>query len=163
MTFSLISPVFADGQPIPQKYTRFGENLFPPLKWTGTPEATQSFALIVEDPDAVSGLFRHCSIINIPGSWTELPQAVDTGPERGIKLSETISETPVTTGRSRLPEQACTVTGSGLPPSTRPIFRSPTTWARQKPGRGPASISSARRRSSAHTKGRCKHFQKRCV
>lgn len=70
---------------------------------------------------------------------------------------------PFTTGRSRLPEQACTVTGSGLPPSTRPIFRSPTTWARQKPGRGPASISSARRRSSAHTKGRCKHFQKRCV
>ncbi|MGH0277240.1 YbhB/YbcL family Raf kinase inhibitor-like protein [Sinorhizobium meliloti] len=86
MTFSLISPVFADGQPIPQKYTRSGENLFPPLKWTGTPEATQSFALIVEDPDAVSGLFRHCSIINIPGSWTELPQAVDTGPERGIKF-----------------------------------------------------------------------------
>ncbi|MCZ4094558.1 MULTISPECIES: YbhB/YbcL family Raf kinase inhibitor-like protein [Sinorhizobium] len=86
MTFSLISPVFADGQPIPQKYTRLGENLFPPLKWTGTPEGTQSFALIVEDPDATRGLFRHCVIINIPGNWTELPQAVDTAPDHSIKF-----------------------------------------------------------------------------
>ncbi|WEX90310.1 YbhB/YbcL family Raf kinase inhibitor-like protein [Sinorhizobium garamanticum] len=86
MTFSLISPAFVDGQLIPQKYTRLGENLFPPLKWTGTPEGTQSFALIVEDPDAPRGMFRHCAIINIPGSWTELPQAVDTGPEHSIKF-----------------------------------------------------------------------------
>ncbi len=86
MTFSLISPAFADGQPIPKKHTRFDENLFPPLKWTGTPSGTQSFALIVEDPDAVSGLFRHCAIINIPGDWTELPQSVDTGPEHAIKF-----------------------------------------------------------------------------
>ncbi|MBP1884255.1 YbhB/YbcL family Raf kinase inhibitor-like protein [Sinorhizobium mexicanum] len=86
MTFSLISPAFVDGQLIPQKYTRLGENLFPPLKWTGTPEGTQSFALIVEDPDATRGMFRHCAIINIPGSWTELPQAVDTGPEHSIKF-----------------------------------------------------------------------------
>jgi Raf kinase inhibitor-like YbhB/YbcL family protein len=86
MTFSLISPAFAEDQPIPQKYTRLGENVFPPLKWTGTPAGTQSFALIVEDPDAVRGIFRHCAIINIPGSWTELPQAVDIGPEHAIKF-----------------------------------------------------------------------------
>ncbi|HXV31589.1 MAG TPA: YbhB/YbcL family Raf kinase inhibitor-like protein [Sinorhizobium sp.] len=86
MTFSLISPAFADGQPIPMKHTRLGENLFPPLKWTGTPGETQSFALIVEDPDAVSGTFRHCAIVNIPASWTELPQSVDTGPEHAIKF-----------------------------------------------------------------------------
>lgn len=86
MTFSLISPAFAEGQPIPTKHTRLGENIFPPLKWTGTPDGTQSFALIVEDPDAVSGTFRHCAIINIPGNRTELPQAVDTGPEHAIKF-----------------------------------------------------------------------------
>ncbi|MCA1444216.1 YbhB/YbcL family Raf kinase inhibitor-like protein [Ensifer sp. IC4062] len=86
MTFSLISPAFVDGQLIPRKYTRLGENLFPPLKWTGAPDGTQTFALIVEDPDAVRGVFRHCAIINIPGSWTELPQAVDTGPEHSIKF-----------------------------------------------------------------------------
>ncbi|MEJ6844723.1 YbhB/YbcL family Raf kinase inhibitor-like protein [Sinorhizobium fredii] len=68
MTFSLMSPAFAEGQPIPKKYTRFGENIFPPLKWTGTPDGTQSFALIVEDPDA------------------QLPEAVDTGPEHAIKF-----------------------------------------------------------------------------
>ncbi|ACP22552.1 putative phosphatidylethanolamine-binding protein (plasmid) [Sinorhizobium fredii NGR234] len=86
MTFSLMSPAFAEGQPIPKKYTRFGENIFPPLKWTGTPDGTQSFALIVEDPDAVRGVFRHCAIVNIPGSWTELAEAVDTGPEHAIKF-----------------------------------------------------------------------------
>ncbi len=86
MTFSMISPAFADGQPIPRKHTRFDENLFPPLKWTGTPAGTQSFALVIEDPDAVSGVFRHCAIINIPGNWTELQQSVDTGPEHAIKF-----------------------------------------------------------------------------
>ena len=86
MTFSLMSPAFAEGQPIPKKYTRFGENIFPPLKWTGTPEGTQSFALLVEDPDAVRGVFRHCAIVNIPGNWTELPEAVDTGPDHAIKF-----------------------------------------------------------------------------
>lgn len=86
MTFSLISPAFADGQPIPRKHTRFDENLFPSLKWTGSPAGTHSFALIVEDPDAVSGTFRHCAIINIPGNWTELPQSVDTGSEHAIKF-----------------------------------------------------------------------------
>lgn len=163
MTFSLISPVFADGQPIPQKYTRFGENLFPPLKWTGTPEATQSFALIVEDPDAVSGLFRHCSIINIPGSWTELPQAVDTGPERGIKFIRNDfgnarydgPQPPSGTGVHRYRFRLAALDAANL--------SIPDDVGAAKPGRGPASISSARRRSSAHTKGRCKHFQKRCV
>ena len=147
MTFSLISPVFADGQPIPQKYTRFGENLFPPLKWTGTPEGTASFALIVEDPDAVSGLFRHCGIINIPGNWTELPQAVDTGPERGIKFMKNDF------GNARY-DGPQPPSGTGVHRYRLSIFRSPTTWARRKPGRGPANISLEKRRSSAHTKAR---------
>jgi phosphatidylethanolamine-binding protein (PEBP) family uncharacterized protein len=31
----------------------------PPLKWTDAPDAAKSFALIVEDPDAPNGMFRH--------------------------------------------------------------------------------------------------------
>ena len=55
MTLTLMSPAFADGAPIPPKHSRNGENLFPPLKWSGAPEETKSFALMVEDPDAPSG------------------------------------------------------------------------------------------------------------
>lgn len=80
MSLTLMSPAFADGQPIPRKYTREGENLFPPLKWTGAPENARSFVLTVEDPDAPSGTFQHCAIFNIPSDRNELPESVDTGP-----------------------------------------------------------------------------------
>lgn len=86
MTLTLMSPAFADGARIPPKYARDGENLFPPLKWTGAPEGAKSYALVVEDPDAPSGTFRHCAIYNVPGDRTGLPQSVDTAPEPAIRF-----------------------------------------------------------------------------
>ncbi|MBB3148387.1 hypothetical protein FHS21_004834 [Phyllobacterium trifolii] len=58
MVLTLVSPAFADGDAIPPKYTRIHENLFPPLKWSGVPDGTRSFALVVEDADAPTGIFR---------------------------------------------------------------------------------------------------------
>ena len=49
---NVTSPAFAAGQPIPKKYTCEGDDRSPPLAWSGTPEGTRSFALIVDDPDA---------------------------------------------------------------------------------------------------------------
>jgi Raf kinase inhibitor-like YbhB/YbcL family protein len=86
MPLTLISPAFADGQPIPKKYARDGENLFPPLKWTGAPDNVQSFALVVEDPDAPSGIFRHCMIYNVPADRTELQQSIDTAPDTAVRF-----------------------------------------------------------------------------
>ena len=83
MTMTLISPAFADGELIPEKHTRLGENLMPALKWTGAPGGVKSFALIVEDPDAPRGVFRHCGVFNIPSDWSELPQSSDTAPGGG--------------------------------------------------------------------------------
>lgn len=85
MAFTLTSPAFAEGQTIPVKHTRDGDNLSPPLQWTGTPEGTKSFILIVEDPDAPGGTFRHWAVYNIPADWDGLPQGVDTGPERAMR------------------------------------------------------------------------------
>ena len=85
MTFTLTSPAFAEGQTIPVKHTRDGENLSPPLQWTGAPEGTKSFILIVEDPDAPSGTFRHWAIYNIPADRDGLPQSVDAGLERAVR------------------------------------------------------------------------------
>lgn len=84
MSLTLVSLAFADGEPIPTKYARDGENLFPPLQWTGAPDGVQSYILVVEDPDAPSGTFRHCAIYNIPADRTELPQSVDTGPDAAL-------------------------------------------------------------------------------
>lgn len=66
MTLSLKSPAFADGERIPDEFARDGPNLSPPLEWSGAPEDTKSFLLVVEDPDAPKGMFRHWAVYDIP-------------------------------------------------------------------------------------------------
>jgi Raf kinase inhibitor-like YbhB/YbcL family protein len=44
--------------------------------------------LIVEDPDAPSGTFRHCGIFNIPAEVNELQESADTAPGGGPRFSE---------------------------------------------------------------------------
>jgi Raf kinase inhibitor-like YbhB/YbcL family protein len=48
----LSSSAFAAGREIPSKYTCEGADVSPPLAWDGVPDDTQSFVLIMEDPDA---------------------------------------------------------------------------------------------------------------
>lgn len=81
MPFLLSSPTFSDGSPIPGKYTREGENLSPPLRWSGAPAGTRSYALVVEDPDAPNRVFRHWGLFNIPADRERLPESIETGPE----------------------------------------------------------------------------------
>jgi Raf kinase inhibitor-like YbhB/YbcL family protein len=65
VTFSISSPTFANGQRIPTKYTADGEDISPPLDWSGAPAGTKSFLLVVEDPDAPSGTFHHWGLYNL--------------------------------------------------------------------------------------------------
>ncbi len=46
------SRAFEPNQRIPQKYTKEGRDVSPPLEWSGAPEGTKEFALICDDPDA---------------------------------------------------------------------------------------------------------------
>ena len=69
------SPAFANGDPIPVKYTCKGADISPPLSWQPQ-EGAQSFALIVDDPDAPMGVFTHWVIYNLPPDLTGLPEAV---------------------------------------------------------------------------------------
>lgn len=83
--FMLTSPAFADGQRIPANFSCDGEDRSPPLSWSGPPAGTRSFALVVDDPDAPNGTFRHWGTWNIPadadrleeGQGDTLPQAVN--------------------------------------------------------------------------------------
>ncbi len=74
MTFRLESPAFRHGAVIPEKYARRGRNLSPPLVWKDAPEGTRSFVLIVEDPDAPSGTFRHWAVFDIDPTSSALPE-----------------------------------------------------------------------------------------
>jgi Raf kinase inhibitor-like YbhB/YbcL family protein len=59
MTISVSSTAFPDGGDIPRRYTCDGEDVSPPLDFAGVPEAARDLALLIEDPDAPSGLFAH--------------------------------------------------------------------------------------------------------
>jgi Raf kinase inhibitor-like YbhB/YbcL family protein len=72
---AITSPAFADGQPIPAKYTADGANISPELTIAGPPAGTACFALIVDDPDAPMGTWVHWVVWNIPSSTTRIPEA----------------------------------------------------------------------------------------
>jgi Raf kinase inhibitor-like YbhB/YbcL family protein len=76
----LSSGAFENHERIPERHSGDGEDVSPALRWTGVPEGTRSFALVVHDPDAplVDG-FTHWVLYNIPGDTTELAEGADTG------------------------------------------------------------------------------------
>jgi len=76
MAFTLTSSAFKDQAPIPVRYTCDGDDISPPLAWSGAPPGTVSFALIVDDPDAPRGVFTHWVLFNLPGHVQDLPEAL---------------------------------------------------------------------------------------
>ncbi len=70
------SPAFGDGGVIPKKYTAEGENVSPPLRWSGAPATTRSFALVLLDPNNPIGTREHWMLYNLPSDRTELPEGV---------------------------------------------------------------------------------------
>ena len=78
MTIQLTSSAFAEGAPIPEKYTCDGEDISPLLKWSNAPKGTKSLALICDDPDAPIGTWVHWVLYDIPPAVTELPEGVPT-------------------------------------------------------------------------------------
>ncbi len=64
----LSSPAFDSHGPIPERHTGDGDDVSPALQWSGVPEGTRTFAVVVHDPDAplVDG-FTHWVLYGIPG------------------------------------------------------------------------------------------------
>lgn len=73
---TLTSSAFTHGAMIPKEYTCDGKDISPPLSWGDPPEKTQSFALIMDDPDAPMGTWVHWVIYNIPATARGLPEGV---------------------------------------------------------------------------------------
>jgi Raf kinase inhibitor-like YbhB/YbcL family protein len=74
MSLRLTSRAFQNEGTIPDKYSKLGGNISPPLTWTGVPEGTTSLALIVDDPDAPGGAFVHWLVYGIPPGTSELAE-----------------------------------------------------------------------------------------
>ena len=89
--FSLRSTAFNDAQSIPKEFSCEGTDQPPPLAWSDAPPGTKSFALVVDDPDAPNGVFRHWGAWNIPagnhgfepGQSSQFAQAVNDFGKQG--------------------------------------------------------------------------------
>ena len=81
----LTSSSFTDGGIIPDKYTQAVPSpISPQLSWINAPAGTQSFTLIMHDPDTAPGHnptdILHWMAFNIPATVSALPEGVPTTP-----------------------------------------------------------------------------------
>jgi hypothetical protein len=60
----LTSPAFDDGGTMAKKYSCDGDEVSPPLAWSGVPSDAEELALVMEDPDA--GGFVHWIVLKVP-------------------------------------------------------------------------------------------------
>ena len=79
----ITSPAFQEGEAIPAKFSRKGQNVNPELRIEGAPAEAKSLALIVDDPDAPVGLFTHWLVWNIDPKTTEI--AENSVPKSGVQ------------------------------------------------------------------------------
>jgi Raf kinase inhibitor-like YbhB/YbcL family protein len=79
MPFRLNTSAFAEGGDIPRLHTCDGAGLSPTLEWTGEPSGTQSFALIMDDPDAPAGTWNHWLLYDLSPSVRVLAQGFRPG------------------------------------------------------------------------------------
>ncbi|HZD26306.1 MAG TPA: YbhB/YbcL family Raf kinase inhibitor-like protein [Alphaproteobacteria bacterium] len=79
MSLTLSSRAFTQQGEIPRQYTCEGDELSPPLAWSGAPEGTRSFALVLDDPDAPDPkaprvTWVHWVLYDMPPTLGTLPQ-----------------------------------------------------------------------------------------
>lgn len=72
--FAVTAEAFANADEIPDVFTCEGDDISPALAWSGAPAGTQSFALIMDDPDAPAGTWNHWLLWDIPSSVHSIPQ-----------------------------------------------------------------------------------------
>jgi Raf kinase inhibitor-like YbhB/YbcL family protein len=77
MPFKIATTAFSAGETIPKKFTCDGPDVSPQLSWKEAPAGTQSFALIMDDPDAPVGTWVHWVLYNVPASIRELQEGVE--------------------------------------------------------------------------------------
>ena len=72
------SPAFENDDFIPAKFTCYGENVSPPLRWSEVPQNSRSIAIVMDDTYLSANLIRHWSIYNIPVATRSLGSGFST-------------------------------------------------------------------------------------
>ncbi len=81
---TVTSSAFGSGEKIPKKYSGEGEDISPPLSWSGAPEGTKEFAIICDDPDApMAEPFVHWVAYNISADRTSFEEGKSQGATDG--------------------------------------------------------------------------------
>jgi len=81
---TITSTAFAEGQPIPKKYSCDGDGVNPPLEFKDVPAQAKTLALVVEDPDAPTGTWTHWLVWNIDSRATTIAEnSVPAGAVQG--------------------------------------------------------------------------------
>jgi len=81
-----INSVFRQGEKIPARYTADGENINPPLEISEIPSGAKSLVLIIDDPDAPSGIWVHWILINIFVSSSNFKIEENSIPRGAVQL-----------------------------------------------------------------------------
>jgi len=88
MTLEVKSEAFEHEARIPARHTCDGEDVSPALSWSGAPEGTVCYALVMDDPDAPVGTWVHWVAWNIaePG----LPEGIpaEAGGAGGLRQGQ---------------------------------------------------------------------------
>ncbi len=71
-SMAVSSPAFAAGGVMPRRFTCAGEDVSPPLAWSGVPAGTVEVAVVVDDPDAPGGIFVQWVVAGIDPAATGL-------------------------------------------------------------------------------------------
>jgi para-nitrobenzyl esterase len=79
---TVTSPSFQPGGDIPFEYTQYRTNTFPGLTWSAGPSGTRSYAIIMQDTDAIvrGGPILHWTMYNIPAGTTALAKGMSAPP-----------------------------------------------------------------------------------
>jgi len=77
MTIEVTSTAFSHGELIPAKYTGEGEDVSPPLAFSGVPDGARELVLICDDPDApTEEPWVHWVLYKIPPDQGALPEGI---------------------------------------------------------------------------------------
>lgn len=94
---TIASRAFGNRESIPARHTCEGEDLSPPLDFSGIPEGTKSLVLLVDDPDAPDPaapqrVWVHWIVYNLPPDTPGLPEGASSrglpeGAQEGVNDS----------------------------------------------------------------------------
>jgi Raf kinase inhibitor-like YbhB/YbcL family protein len=72
--FTISAPAFRSGMPMPVKFGHHQQNISPELQIKNIPAGAKSLMLIVDDPDAPSGLWTHWLVWNLPANTISISE-----------------------------------------------------------------------------------------